>query len=274
MSEIPENFGSQHLNKALTTNTQPLETPRRFTTFRKDLWRRWRTFGTSIDPDCRLSTTTLRHSAALRSAHARNATLLLGTQNQSACSQERGDVTIGGVMPVLLGVTAIFCGCKRFKRRRRADTEAELAAGVRSAMLPTPPSSFSATGLLGRLRGGRAFTSSPRTRVAPGEFRGAADSSSPRSPNPPGSLLNPRVNLDAQVAEQPLPPSPANEDPPRRDPGWVQDGLFRPGLAVMQQQSSRTLEDHVDYSRPIHGHVNMRMESENTVHVESGGDDD
>ncbi|KAJ7911677.1 hypothetical protein B0H13DRAFT_2660423 [Mycena leptocephala] len=203
-------------------------------------------------------------------------------------------------MAVLLGVTAIFCGCKRFKRRRRADTEAELATGVRSptegetmeadtgphtpasgvalpelvhtdtlrrsTMPPTPPSSFSATGLLGRLRGGRASTSSPSTLVAPGEFRGAAASSPPRSSNPPGSLLNPRVNLDAQVAEQPLPPSPAaNEDPPRRDPGGVPDGLLRPGLAVMQHQSSRTLEDNVDYSRPIDGHVNMRMESENTL---------
>ncbi|KAJ7887756.1 hypothetical protein B0H13DRAFT_891592 [Mycena leptocephala] len=210
-------------------------------------------------------------------------------------------------MAVLLGVTAIFCGCKRFKRRRRADTEVELAAGVRSpmegetmdadagphapapdialpelvhtdtlrrpTMPPTPPSSSSATGLLGRLRGGRASTSSPGTRVAPDEFREAAASSPPRSPNPPGSLLNPRVNLDAQVAEQPLPPSPAaNEDPPRRDPGGVPHGLLRPGLAVMQHQSSRTLEDHVDYSRPIDGHVNMRMESENTL--ESGGDDE
>ncbi|KAJ7743924.1 hypothetical protein DFH07DRAFT_943126 [Mycena maculata] len=223
-------------------------------------------------------------------------------------------VAIGGVVAVILGVALVFFACRRYKRRRgpQAGAAVELATSPRSpteapptdaehhpppdavspdessyhytlrrpTMPPTPPSSSSVAGLLGRIRGGRTSQSSARPvrpRIAPGEFQGAAASptSPPGTPNPPSSLLNPRLNL----ASSPPPewvgwvpntgqlPSPASllNPAPTTDPGTPRAGLLRPSLAVLQSQSSRTLDDHQDYSRPIGGRVDARMESANTM---------
>ncbi|KAJ7689295.1 hypothetical protein B0H17DRAFT_1135106 [Mycena rosella] len=58
-------------------------------------------------------------------------------------------------------------------------------------------------------------------------------------------------------------PSPALSEEEKQF-AWMR----RPGLAVLQaagSHSTRTLGDHVDYSRPIGGRVNLRMESGNTL---------
>ncbi|KAJ7031432.1 hypothetical protein C8F04DRAFT_1397186 [Mycena alexandri] len=102
----------------------------------------------------------------------------------------------------------------------------------------------------------------------------------PQSPRP-GSLLNPRINVDvpgspvvspspvvgwrpppALPASFPLPPPTV---PPPREDTRTPTGLLRPSLAVMQFQSSRTLDDHEDYTRPIGGRVSTRMESDMSV---------
>ncbi|KAJ7506087.1 hypothetical protein B0H11DRAFT_1974758, partial [Mycena galericulata] len=235
-------------------------------------------------------------------------------------------VAIGGVVALILAVTIIFFASRRFKKRHRrgprssaeAEGGAELAAiagpatatpgepthaaspgsptGSRSSyhytlrrptMPPTPPSSGSMAGLLGRFRGGRGS----RVRAAPGEFQGAAananansaaaaaaaapvagagaragsartPTSPPGSPQPPGSLLNPRIQVAGSapslapewVGWSPPPglPTPDSGAGPEPAPG-TPTGLLRPSLAVLQFQSSRTLDDHEDYSRPIGG---------------------
>ncbi|KAJ7503745.1 hypothetical protein B0H11DRAFT_1906158 [Mycena galericulata] len=164
-------------------------------------------------------------------------------------------------------------------------------------MPPTPPSSGSMAGLLGRFRVGGGGRGS-RVRAAPGEFQGAAananansaaaaaasaagaaagsartPTSLPGSPHPPSSLLNPRIHTAGPVADPapewvgwspppglPTPDSGAGPEPVPATP----TGLLRPSLAVLQFQSSRTLDDHEDYSRPIGGRVDRRMYSGNT----------
>ncbi|KAJ7242905.1 hypothetical protein C8J57DRAFT_1366432 [Mycena rebaudengoi] len=147
-------------------------------------------------------------------------------------------------------------------------------------MLPTPPSSDSnathdesAKGFFARLRSGR--NSAQQVAFDPAALR---DPTSPRAARP-SSLLNPPLPADylrggasaggsggaewhgwKPTAAQPLPSPALSEDP--RTP----EGLLRPGLAVLlpPTHSTRTLGDHVDYSRPIGARINARMESGNT----------
>ncbi|KAJ6562203.1 hypothetical protein B0H19DRAFT_1143833 [Mycena capillaripes] len=267
-------------------------------------------------------------------------------------------VAIGGVIALILGAAIIFFTCKRMKRQQRpgsgsamelpatrAPTDAQSTepapapapaasptdtasyhyarARPRPQMPPSPPSSSSIAGLIGRLRGGRTSTSSsvpkalestgttplappspaffaphPRRAASPQRTPGTPPPGSPRfsvaplsPPSPrPGSLLNPRVVLPsapsssapewvgwrpAAAAEQPAPaPALALPTPPEDPPGSPV-GLLRPSLAVLQFESSRTIHDHEDYSRPIGGRVSAaRMESDmsvQTVDPEGGG---
>ncbi|KAJ6612673.1 hypothetical protein B0H10DRAFT_284586 [Mycena sp. CBHHK59/15] len=137
--------------------------------------------------------------------------------------------------------------------------------------LPTLPSSYACTHTDDRkLRGGRP--ASPQL-FALGAMQ---DPTAPRPPHPPSSLLNPpspwhAVQDDAALAwnawrpaAQPL-ASPALALP--EDPAPT-EGLLRPSLAVLlpASHSTRTLRDHVDYSRPIGA---LRMDSVNTFATSS-----
>ncbi|KAJ7778990.1 hypothetical protein B0H16DRAFT_1500748 [Mycena metata] len=73
------------------------------------------------------------------------------------------------------------------------------------------------------------------------------------------------------TAAQPLPSPAFSED----GSGYIAPtGLLRPGLAMLQpasSQSTHTLGDHVDYSRPFGARVNVRMESAQTFRSETSG---
>ncbi|KAJ7628009.1 hypothetical protein DFH06DRAFT_1480724 [Mycena polygramma] len=170
---------------------------------------------------------------------------------------------------------------------------------TRPPMASPPPSSSSLAALISRLRGGRASTSSSmpgalesttplslpmpafawgaQSQRTPGTPPPGSPGSPPPRPHTPGSLLNPRVHIPSSppspapewVGWRTEPPSPPPVLPPaqtqRDDPPRSPTGLLRPSLAVMQFESSRTLDDHEDYSRPIGGRVSARMESDLTV---------
>ncbi|KAJ6481494.1 hypothetical protein C8R47DRAFT_1134610 [Mycena vitilis] len=221
-------------------------------------------------------------------------------------------VAVGGVVALIVGAALIFFTCKGFKRDRSPEAEVELDAAptqdqpaatelpsaeprssyhytraARPPMTTPPPSNTSLSAFIGRLRGGRASTSSSmpgalesttplslpmpaftwgaQSQRPPGTPPTGSPSFPPPRPPTPGSLLNPRVHVPSSPpspapewvgwrTEPPPPPSalaPAQtlpDDPPRSP-----TGLLRPSLAVMQFESSRTLDDHQDYSRPIGG---------------------
>ncbi|KAJ7744269.1 hypothetical protein DFH07DRAFT_1063430 [Mycena maculata] len=156
-------------------------------------------------------------------------------------------------------------------------------------MMPTPPSSYSllegepkgrgaGAGLFGRFRAPRRGGTNPATNVpfTPATIR---DPTSPHSGRRPSSLLNPPSPQQAWAAmhvqgwrpsaAQPMP------SPALTDDGRAPEGLLRPGLATLlpATHSTRTLGDHVDYSRPIGGRVNVRMESAQTFETISSQDD-
>ncbi|KAJ7642935.1 hypothetical protein B0H17DRAFT_1275037 [Mycena rosella] len=200
-------------------------------------------------------------------------------------------IAIGSVVVLLLGLTAVFFGCRHWRRRRVVDgpdsarsriadespvhaqpeTEGNPEPDIelseltppqphytlrRPTMLPTPPSSSSVAGLVGHGGG-----PPPGLRIAPGEFQGAAATTSPRSPRP-GSLLNPPIvspptSPTFAPATPPTLPSPAASEE-RSTP----KSLLRPNLAVLQGQS---FGDHEDYSRRIGARVSTRMDSDMTV---------
>jgi hypothetical protein len=62
---------------------------------------------------------------------------------------------------------------------------------------------------------------------------------------------------------QPLPSPALSDGSADGGDGERREGLLRPGLAVLlpASHSTRSLGDHVDYSRPIGARVNVRMES-------------
>ncbi|KAJ7722399.1 hypothetical protein B0H16DRAFT_1600578 [Mycena metata] len=163
---------------------------------------------------------------------------------------------------------------------------------ARPTMPPTPATSSSSRGgFLTRLRGGQASTatntpaaledstafsfprphtpqSRPSSLLNPRPHL-TTDLPPPTPPQSPrlGSLLNPRVNLGTPPPSpwrQTQTPEPPIVPPPREDTR-TPTGLLRPSLAVMQFESSRTLDDHEDYTRPIGGRVSARIESDTSV---------
>ncbi|KAJ7863546.1 hypothetical protein B0H13DRAFT_2671415 [Mycena leptocephala] len=140
--------------------------------------------------------------------------------------------------------------------------------------LPTPPSSLSLS--IPALLAGRA----------------SSDLSTPPMATPRSSLLNPPSSTVAltspstprsamqslpQVAEplpsvaEPIPGTPIADALPSPEPTPT-EGLLRPSLTALQSHSSRTLEDHVDYSRFIGagaGAVRQRTGSGNTFDTAS-----
>jgi hypothetical protein len=123
--------------------------------------------------------------------------------------------------------------------------------------VPTPPSSLSIPALLAA-DGGRPSDLSIPSRssllnppLAPSSSTVALPSPTTPQPEWPG--------LRGSITAEPLPsaaepttpvadplPSPATTEEPH-----VAEGLLRPSLTVLQSHSSRTFDDHVDYSRLI-----------------------
>ncbi|KAJ7119916.1 hypothetical protein C8R43DRAFT_1241704 [Mycena crocata] len=155
-------------------------------------------------------------------------------------------------------------------RVRNAPGEFQGAAAAAHAHSPVSP---------------RQPTSAPTSTSSPTSAHGA-----PHALTPAGSLLNPRVNAGsaheiptptewslgadsgsaagaagwrrgAEVSSQKQqPPTMASSELPMSPT----DGLLRPSLAALQAQSSRTLGDHEDFSRPIGARVAWPEETSET----------
>ncbi|KAK6988600.1 hypothetical protein R3P38DRAFT_3094933 [Favolaschia claudopus] len=90
----------------------------------------------------------------------------------------------------------------------------------------------------------------------------ATGRSSPLSPAP-GMSSSP---MSAAVAPMTAPTATSpSTTPTTPTPHSPPPGLLRPSLSVFQYESSRTLDDHEDYSRPIGGRINVRMASDVTA---------
>ncbi|KAJ6619389.1 hypothetical protein B0H10DRAFT_2433450 [Mycena sp. CBHHK59/15] len=112
-------------------------------------------------------------------------------------------------------------------------------------MLPLlPPSSFSIPGLISSNDSGRLSDSTRSSLLNP-----PAAVSSPKIPSPGWEGWRP-------TSGKLLPPREASDDP------GTPEGLLRPSLSALQWKSSRSLNDHVDYSRLIGA---RRIESGNTL---------
>ncbi|KAJ7348557.1 hypothetical protein DFH08DRAFT_1000490 [Mycena albidolilacea] len=129
--------------------------------------------------------------------------------------------------------------------------------------VPTPPSSLSIPALLAA-DGGRPSDLSIPSRssllnppLAPSMSTVALPS--PTTPQPEWPGLRGSITQSLPLVAEPLPsaaepttpladplPSPATTEEPH-----VAEGLLRPSLTVLQSHSSRTFDDHVDYSRLI-----------------------
>ncbi|CAK5284952.1 unnamed protein product [Mycena citricolor] len=127
-----------------------------------------------------------------------------------------------------------------------------------SDALPTPP-----------LISADAYTSVP----APPPSPRPSSLLNPAPRRPPSILVSTTSSPLAMPPSSPsLPPGLVmGTDPDPAPPAEIPDRtgtpatLLRPGLAMLQSHSTRTLEDHEDYSRPIGGRVNQRTETEATV---------
>ncbi|KAJ6508690.1 hypothetical protein C8R45DRAFT_1089844 [Mycena sanguinolenta] len=139
---------------------------------------------------------------------------------------------------------------------------------------------------LWRLRGGQGSS----TPTPPAFDPSTLQPPTARSGRPPSSLLNPPSTWGEAFAQavstgsgwRPPPlvsPALSTGSNASDDAGVVpREGLLRPGLAVLQQShSTRSLWDHVDYSRPIagagEGRTNLRMESAATFATMTSGAD-
>ncbi|KAJ7866821.1 hypothetical protein B0H14DRAFT_2732331 [Mycena olivaceomarginata] len=198
-------------------------------------------------------------------------------------------VAIGGAVALILVVLAVFCACQRFRPRAHREFMLRPRGAWRSpidgdsvySLVSESVDDHGDTGMR-EARASQGYWGS-----AP-PFLDAADISSSHTPDSipsRSSLLNPplapssstvalpspttpqpewpglrgSITQSLPLAAEPLPsaaesttavadplPSPATTEEPH-----VAEGLLRPSLTVLQSHSSRTFDDHVDYSRLI-----------------------